>query len=286
MKLGAHFQAILLMSVIVAPRCRASTLDDNPPTSHQLSLADLAGYRAALSGKPTADDARASDPPAQVKFKDLWNRPEIFRGRRITIQGRVARIFRQGSVGSFPPLAEIWITSPAGDPFCVVFPQPASTDDDHAETATSLQAVAGESALALEEKHGDAERAVAMPELGRTVRFTGTFLKMVSYAGGDGARLAPLVVGDRLPMPIAPKHAAGHSSPEGAGALAIGDTSHSGAALGPAYWALGLAVVALGAVILARWHLRAPARPAAGRRTPSPSIADPSLEFIEPHDEP
>jgi hypothetical protein len=286
MKLGAHFQAILLMSVILAPRCRASSFDDNPQTSHQLSLADLAGYRAALSGKPTANDARASDPPAQVKFKDLWNRPDVFRGRRITIQGRVARIFRQGPVGSFPALAEVWITSPVGDPFCVVFPQPGSTDQNHSETTTGLQTVAGGKALAPEEKHGDAGQAITMPELGRTVRFTGTFLKMVSYAGGDGARLAPLVVGDRLPMSVAPKPAAGHSSSEGAGALSIGDNSHSGAALGPAYWALGLAVLALGAVILARWHLRVPARPATGRRTSSPPIAEPPLEFIEPHDEP
>ena len=35
------------------------------------------------------------------------------------------------------------------------------------------------------------------------VRFTGTFLKMVRYAGGDGARLAPLIVGDRLPVAVA-----------------------------------------------------------------------------------
>jgi hypothetical protein len=282
MKLGAHFQAILLMSVILAPRCRASSLDDNPQTSHQLSLADLGGYRAALSGKPTADDARPSDPPVQVKFKDLWNRPDVFRGRRITIQGRVARIFRQGPVGSFPPLAEVWITSPAGDPFCVVFPQPGSSDD----AATGLQGAASGTALALEEKHGDAERVAAIPELGRTVRFTGTFLKMVSYAGGDGARLAPLVVGDRLPTTVARKPAAGDSSSEEASPDATGGNRHSGTVLGPAYWALGLAVLALGAVILARWHLRMPGRLSVGRRTFSPSIADPPLEFIRPHDEP
>ena len=159
MKLGADFQMIVLMAVIlVAPRCRASSLDDNPQTSHQLTLADLAAYRAALSGKPTADDARLSDPSAQVKFKDIWNRPDVFQGRRITIQGRVARIFRQGPVGTFPPLAEVWITSPAGDPSCVVFPQPGSTDDDLPQAATSLQALTGGKALALEQEHRNAER--------------------------------------------------------------------------------------------------------------------------------
>ena len=69
----------------------------------QLSLADLVGYCAALSGKATADDARPSDPPARVGFRDLWERPDAYRGRRVTVRGRVARIFRQGPVGSFPP---------------------------------------------------------------------------------------------------------------------------------------------------------------------------------------
>ncbi len=281
MKRVAHLQTIVLMWVILlAPRCRASSLDDQPQTSHQLSLADLAGYRAALSGKPTADDARASDPPTQVKFKDLWNRPDAFRGRRITFQGRVSRIFRQGSVGTFPPLAEVWITSPAGDPFCVVCPQPGSTDDFD----TGLQGAAGEKALAFEEKQRNAEQGGAMPELGRTVRFTGTFLKMVSYAGGDGARLAPLVVGDRPPMAVAPKPAADHSHSEGAGFDGTGGSRHSRIVLGPADWALGLAVLALAAVILARWQLRVPARLSAGRRTSSRSTADPPLEFIEPQD--
>ena len=82
-----------------------------------------------------------------MSFKDLWNRPDAFRGRRVTVEGRVQRIFRQGPVGSFPALAEIWIASPAGDPFCLVVPQ-----------------------------------AAGVPKLGQTVRFTGTFLKMVRYA--------------------------------------------------------------------------------------------------------
>ncbi len=76
----------------------------------RLGLADLAGYRAALSGKATADDAGAADPPAQVRFRDLWERPDAFRGRHVIVEGRVVRIFRQEAVGSFPALAEVWIT--------------------------------------------------------------------------------------------------------------------------------------------------------------------------------
>ena len=283
MKLGVYLQMIVLIWVILlAPRCRAASLDDQGQTSHHLSLADLAGYRAALSGKPIAVDARPSDPPAEVKFKDLWNRPDTFRGRRITIQGRVSRIFRQGPVGTFPSLAEVWITSPAGDPFCAVCPHPGSTEN----FTTSLQTVPIKKNLSVEEKHGDAERHGVMPELGQSARFTGTFLKMVSYTGGDGARLAPLVVGNRLPMATTPKSVAGHSSSRDAGAYATSGDGHSDMALGPAYWALGLAVLAVGAVALARWHLRSPARRPAGRRTSAPLIADLPLEFIEPHDEP
>ena len=83
-----------------------------------------------------------------------------------------------------------------------------------------------------------------MPELGRTVRFTGTFLKMVSYAGGDGARLAPLVVGDRLPVRRRPQACRRSILPRKPGLAANGGDRHSGTTLGPAYWALGLAVLA------------------------------------------
>lgn len=287
MKLGAPFTAILLTSVIVAPRCRASDFDDDPQGSHQLSLADLAGYRAALSGKPTADDARSADPPAQVQFKDLWNRADVFLGRRVTVQGRVARIFRQGPVGSFPPLAEVWITSPAGDLFCAVFPQLGSTDDNHAETVTGLQVVAGGTAFVPGEKHVDSKRAAGTPEVARTVRFTGTFLKMVRYAGGDGPRLAPLVVGNRRPVPVSTEPIAADSSSEEADAITdvTSGKRRSGAAVEPACWALGLAIAVSGAIILARWHLGATVRPATGRAASTRIIPDPPLEFVEPRDE-
>ena len=44
------------------------------------------------------------------------------------------------------------------------------------------------------------------------VRFTGTFLKMVRYAGSDGPRLAPLIVGGQQPAPYALKTAASDSA--------------------------------------------------------------------------
>lgn len=274
MKIGGALLSIALISLIPGLRCLAAYLDDDPQGSHQLSLADLAGYRAGLLGKPTADLARPSDPPVEAKFKDLWNRTDDFRGRRVSIQGNVVRIFRQGRIGSFPPLAEVWITSPAGDPFCAVFPQPAPDAPDDPATATSR-----------DESHSDAARRTTMPELGRKVRFTGTFLKMLRYAGGDGPRLAPLIVGDHLPAPVVPRPAVNHFAEE-TGAVGAGAGRHSGTALGPAYWALGLAVLAVGAVILARWHLCIPVRPASSRQKSSCSIPDPPLEFIEPRDQP
>jgi hypothetical protein len=215
----------------------------------RLGLADLAGYRAALSGKATADDARAADPPAQVHFRDLWDRPDAFRGRHVIVEGRVLRIFRQEPVGSFPALAEVWITSTSGDPFCLVSPQAGPTSIP-----------------------------IPMPEPGRNVRFTGTFLKMVRYAASDGARLAPLVVGDRPPS----------SQPADAVLRAIGghvpDASRDWSSWSPVAWALGLSASALAGGLLAWWHLNTPSRKPR-RRTMTPPAADPPLEFIAPDEE-
>ena len=125
-----------------------------------------------------------------------------------------------------------------------------------------------------------------VPEAGRRVRFTGTFLKMVRYEGGDVPRLAPLVVGDRVPSVVV-SESAGHT-PQNATAIRPTRDNHSNAALEArsSCASPGLAVLALAAVFVARWHLRAPGRLAADRRTSSPSIADPPLEFIEPQDSP
>ena len=87
MKHCGHLMVIVIVSMILAADGRAFGSDDDQETSHQLSLADLAGYAAALSGKPTADGARQTDPPFRVKFKDLWNRPDRFRGRRVISRG-------------------------------------------------------------------------------------------------------------------------------------------------------------------------------------------------------
>jgi hypothetical protein len=210
----------------------------------RLGLADLAGYRAALSGKATADEARAADPPALVHFRDLWNRPDAFRGRHVIVEGRVVRIFRQEPVGSFPALAEVWITSTSGDPFCLVSPKAGPT-------------------------------SVPIPEPGRDVRFTGTFLKMIRYAASDGARLAPLVVGDRPPT----AQSAGAFLPTIGGQVA--DARFHPWSWSPATWALGLSTAALAGGLLAWWHLNAPS-PKPRRGTMTPNTADPLLEFIEP----
>ncbi len=79
--------------------------EPDPGQDDQLSLADLVGYRAALSGKATADDARPSDPPARVGFRDLWERPDAYRGRRVTVRGRVAADLPSGAGGQLPPAA-------------------------------------------------------------------------------------------------------------------------------------------------------------------------------------
>ncbi len=245
MKHCGRLKVIVLVSMILTAEGRASCSDDDPETSHQLSLTDLAGYARALSGKPTAEGARETDPPFRVKFKDLWNRPDRFRGRRVTVEGRVMRIFRQGPLGSFPALAEVWITSPAGDPFCVVCPQGGSNGQKEAGR--------GDPASVQAEEDKSEKKDSGMPAQGRVVHFTGTFLKMVRYAGADTNRLAPLIVGEGRPMPIPAERI--ESNKDGALSRAMNDGS---AAIKLTYWALGLAVAGLVAVSLARWHLRGP----------------------------
>ena len=111
----------------------------------------------------------------------------------------------------------------SGDPFCLVFPQ---------------------------------ARPIPVPELGREVRFTGTFLKMVRYAAHDGPRLAPLIVGDTPPASAVLGGNGGHR------ANPVTSLDHWSWSL--ATWSLGLSVAALLGGVLARWHLntlsRKPAR--------------------------
>lgn len=134
----------------------ANAQDDGP-----LALTDLPAYRAALAPPKSGDPA-----PRPVTFRDLWDRPDEFRGRRVNVGGRVERVFHQGPVGAFPALAEVWVFDPATDPLCLVGPESSETP---------------------------------APKPGDTVRFEGTFLRRVRYRGGDADRLAPLIVGPGPP---------------------------------------------------------------------------------------
>ncbi len=143
--------AVALMLLLLAP--------DDPA-----SIADLEAYAEALRPAPGAQ-------AGAVGFRDLWDHPGAHAGRRVRVEGRLARVFRQPAVGRFPALAEAWVVTPAGDPFCLVFP--------------------------------DAE-APAGAGLGADVRFVGTFLRRVQYRGGDAARLVPLIVGPEPPSLASP----------------------------------------------------------------------------------
>ncbi len=157
----AALAVVLLAGWTLAGRAR----DDGP-----LSLADLSAYRAAIDPvKPGAPDAKPAG------FRDLWDRPAEFQGRRVAIRGRVERVFHQGAVGEFPALAEVWLIDPATDPMCLVFPE---SPDQPA------------------------------PKPGDRVQFEGMFLRRIRYRGGDVDRLAPLVVGPGPPSvesPAAPE---------------------------------------------------------------------------------
>lgn len=149
---GHRFMLVSLM-VLLASTARA----DEPG----LSLTDLGPYRAAIEGKTPG-------PAVAVTFRELWDHPDRYQGKRVRVEGRVARRFRQEPYGTFPALVEAWAVGPSGDPFCLVFP---SARDEKAEASP-----------------------------GASVRFEGTFLRRVRYQGGDVPRLAPLIVGDRAPV--------------------------------------------------------------------------------------
>ena len=147
MTFSRPIQSLLGLTLTLLLGSGVASGDDSP-----LTLADLEAYRLALASKPDG-------PATPVKFRDLWDRPEAYLGRVVKVEGRVARLFRQGRFGEFPPLVEVWVVSPVGDPFCLVFPL-----------------VEGR----------------ASPEIGASVRFSGTFVKRIKYQGGDAARVAPL----------------------------------------------------------------------------------------------
>jgi hypothetical protein len=102
------------------------------------------------------------------------------------------------------------------------------------------------------------------------VRFEGVFLRSIRYQGGDSARLAPLVVGDRPPSVTA---AASKPAPTGAGAKHGAWGNFSGLD-----WALGLGAAVVVVAVLARHHLRRPSR----RPLRLDSEFEPPPEFNEP----
>jgi len=155
--------------IVAALMTASATAQDDAP----LGLTDLAAEHDALTDKGD------SSPPRPATFRDLWERPDEFRGRRVIVSGRVVRSFRQDAVGSFPALVESWIEQPAGDLLCIVFPAPPR------------------------------ETGVAT---GASVAFTGVYLRRVRYKA-DGDRLAPLIVGPAAPVVEKPAPPAARESP-------------------------------------------------------------------------
>ena len=142
---------------LVASVCLASTValaDDGP-----LTLADVAVLHAALQ-----PDAAASMPKL-VGFRDLWDHPGQFRGKRVHVVGEVRRLFHQDATGQLPALVEVWLTTGSGDPLCLLCPE-------------------------------------ARPAIGSRVSFDGVYLKKIEYRAADVPRLAPLIVGPGAPEVI------------------------------------------------------------------------------------
>ena len=234
--------------------------DGTDDLESRLGLADLTDYRAALAGKSIADGAGASGPPRPVSFRDLWDHSETWSGQRVQVDGRVVRVFRQGAVGSFPPLVEAWLATPAGDLFCVEFPWQANPQgkDESFKPA-------------------------------RRVRFTGTFLKTIRYSAGDQERLAPLIVGDRPPVASEKVSVSEPASASALRAMGASPTTRQEAkrslnAWSPAALVLALVLGLLAALALAWRHLHgrpSARRPGTSRPRSDGDLADLPLEFVE-----
>jgi hypothetical protein len=243
----------------------------------RLGLADLPAEHAALAGKATIDGPEAHAPPQSVTFRELWNHPEAWRGRRVRVQGTIARVFRQGAVGSFPPLVEAWLSTPEGDLVCLVFPQEASGQKTHSNAGPARK-TRNEPAAARE-----LEPEPAL-EPGRRVTFTGTFLKTIRYPAADLARLAPLIVGDRPPTMTMETAVGG--KPSKAEALRPSGTRPRSEIWTPAAWVLSLALGLTAAAILAWQHVRG-APPSTRKRLLTrgqnrvPATPLPPLEFLD-----
>ncbi len=189
----ARGTSILVLAPFIPGSAGAQQVQAPPVTSDRLGLGDLSTYAKALRGWPTTSDNQPSSRPVEVSFRDLWDHPSKYIGRRVMIRGRIERTFRQAAVGEFPPLSESWIFSRSGDPYCAVYPRPSG----HLRQTT-----------------------------GQPVRFTGIFLRKIRYSASDGDRLAPLLVGDRPPALDTSKRADPPAShPREAGRIALSSTS-------------------------------------------------------------
>ena len=179
-----------------------------------------------------------------MSFRELWDHPDVWKGHRVQVRGKLVRVFRQDAVGGFPPLVEAWLSTSWGDLLCTVFP------------------------------------TGSVPELGREAAFTGTYLRTIRYAGTDQPRLAPCVVGDRPPELLTPASTpptgvdpSAAAAPDEGWNRPVTSWSREGYVL-----VMGLALA--GALLLA-WHNR---RLAIEKRKTKNEIpqSEPPLVFLEP----
>ena len=55
-------------------------------------------------------------------FSELWDDPNAYRGRHVSVRGKVVRVFRAPARGSLPARVEIWLDAGKGNLICCVLP--------------------------------------------------------------------------------------------------------------------------------------------------------------------
>lgn len=179
------------MPILVAPPEQVKTLtplpqpDTSPPFQglqdrSPMNARDNAAYAALLERARTVPHAELDAASRRdVRFAQLIENPERYRGLPIHVEGTVLRVLRQQVENS-----DLF---PSG----VYFEAYAITPDSQNNPWV----------LAFENAPADLEIG---DNLRQRVEFDGYFLKLWAYKAGDTFRVAPLLVGRFPPAPLAP----------------------------------------------------------------------------------
>lgn len=206
---------------LVQDRIPLPNMDDKTISRAQQAAYDLYNQAVILANETPLPnfEKSAQDVHAEyVKFPQLYNQPELHRGKVITLEGRLKRLRKYDAPAPVQEkgirfVYEGWVFGPTKDanPFCIIF--------------TTLPGWAKEA-----------------EEMNEHVKFYGYFIQLFRYRTPQGDRNTPLLIGPaiiRTKGPIDPPPTASTSFPVQA-----------------ILWVGGLIAVAFVLMLWLQWHFR------------------------------